>query len=499
MDKNTPRKPSRYVSPFDLFIESVKEYAIFSIDVQGNIDAWNSGAGRMFGYIESEIIGEHYRILFLSEDRQTGVPEEEMTTAKAVGRASSTRWHIRKDGSMFWGIGTNHLIHDEDGNIRGFYHICRNLTEHHNAEEALCWIGSHTDIDDLKRYQERLQESEERFRVTFDQAAVGMAHVALDGRWLRVNQRLAEKVGYTCEELLTQKFQDITHPDDLDTDLEYIRQLIAGDLQTYAMEKRYIRKDGSITWVMLTVSLVRDETGNPLYFISVVEDINQRKASEEALGRYHIYIEELNKQLQGSMAETHHRVKNNLQHIAAFVSLRLDTDNLSEREANELRRLNSLVLALAAIHDLLTQQAKDYGQTQDISSREFLERLLLLLEQAAGGRTIRHKVQPYRVTTRQAATLAVILNELVANALKHSAGDIEVSFMVDAQMGELQVCDRGPGFPPDFNPVLQANTGLELVETLTRTDLGGQVLYRNREGGGACVLVSLPLDRKDYA
>ncbi len=128
-----------------------------------------------------------------------------------------------------------------------------------------------------------LQENEERFRSTFEQAAVGLAHVAPDGHWLRVNQKLCDIVGYSQEELLQKTFQDITYPDDLDADLEYVHRMLAGDISTYSMEKRYVRKDGSLVWINLTVALVHDRAGQPANFISVVEDISERKRTEEAM------------------------------------------------------------------------------------------------------------------------------------------------------------------------------------------------------------------------
>jgi PAS domain S-box-containing protein len=130
-----------------------------------------------------------------------------------------------------------------------------------------------------------LRASEERFRATFEQAAVGVAHVGLDGRWLRVNNKLFEITGYPREELIRKTFQDITHPDDLDADLEQARQLLAGEIETYSMEKRYIKMDGSTVWINLTVSLVREPSGEPAYFIAVIEDIAERKKAEEALGQ----------------------------------------------------------------------------------------------------------------------------------------------------------------------------------------------------------------------
>ncbi|MCA1739907.1 MAG: PAS domain S-box protein, partial [Actinobacteria bacterium] len=138
-----------------------------------------------------------------------------------------------------------------------------------------------------KRAEAELRESEKRFRSTFEQAAVGIAHVDADGRWLRVNQRLCEIAGYSREELLQKTFQEITHPDDLDADLEKVRQLLAGEIETYSMEKRYFRKDGSIVWINLTSSLMREPSGAPNYFIGVIEDITARKRAEEEVKRYH--------------------------------------------------------------------------------------------------------------------------------------------------------------------------------------------------------------------
>ncbi|MCJ7538921.1 MAG: PAS domain S-box protein [Desulfobacterales bacterium] len=140
----------------------------------------------------------------------------------------------------------------------------------------------HHDITDRKIAEEALQESEERFRSTFEQAAVGIAHVGLGGTWLRVNQRLCDIVGYSREAMMNLTFQEITYPDDLEADVDHIRQMIAGKIQTYAMEKRYIRKNGSLIWINLTVSLVRHMSGEPKHFISVIEDISARKDAKKA-------------------------------------------------------------------------------------------------------------------------------------------------------------------------------------------------------------------------
>ncbi|MEN6585500.1 MAG: PAS domain S-box protein [Sulfuricella sp.] len=138
-------------------------------------------------------------------------------------------------------------------------------------------------IAERRQAAQQLWKSEERFRETFEQAAVGLAHVALDGRWLRVNEKLCSILGYSREELLQLTFLDITQPDDLDVTLDYRRQMLSGAIQTFAREKQYIRRDGQLVWINLTVSLVRDEKGEPDYFIAVIEDIQRRKRVEQNL------------------------------------------------------------------------------------------------------------------------------------------------------------------------------------------------------------------------
>src|SRR5579883_699323 len=133
--------------------------------------------------------------------------------------------------------------------------------------------------------QNEIQQARRHFQAAFEQAAVGMARVSPEGRFLQVNQKLCDILGYSAGELQAHTFQDITYMDDLEADLTYVRRLLAGEIATYTLEKRYRRANGSLVWANLTVSLVRGETGTPYYFISVVEDIDDRKRLEEALER----------------------------------------------------------------------------------------------------------------------------------------------------------------------------------------------------------------------
>jgi PAS domain S-box-containing protein len=136
------------------------------------------------------------------------------------------------------------------------------------------------DISALKQAEAALQQSEERFRNAFDNAPIGLALVGTDGKWLKTNAALSEIVGYSEAELLTTTFQTITHPDDLETDLDYVNQLLNDKIRSYEMEKRYFHKQGHLIWVQLNVSLVRDRHKQPLYLISQIQDITARRTVE---------------------------------------------------------------------------------------------------------------------------------------------------------------------------------------------------------------------------
>jgi PAS domain S-box-containing protein len=153
----------------------------------------------------------------------------------------------------------------------------------HPQTGAQLFVAHVVDINERKGQDQALAEAEERFRSAFDNAPIGMALVAPDGRWLKVNRSLCELTGYPETALLVRSFQSITHPSDLDADLEHVHDVLAGRRRTYQMEKRYYHAHGHVIWVTLSVSLVRDAAGEPLYFISQIEDITERKQREQAL------------------------------------------------------------------------------------------------------------------------------------------------------------------------------------------------------------------------
>ena len=213
----------------------------------------------MTGYPSEEVLGQNCR--FLQGDERDQPQLRVLRRALREGRECQVvlRNH-RKDGTPFWNELSVSPIFDEG--------------------KLLNFVGVQKDVTERVRYEEELRESEERFRATFEAAGVGMAHVAPDGRWLRINGRLSGIVGYTREELQALTFQDITHPEDLEKDLEHANRMLVGEIDAYSMEKRYIRKDGRRVWIGLAVSSLRAASGEIYCFVSVIEDITDRKLRE---------------------------------------------------------------------------------------------------------------------------------------------------------------------------------------------------------------------------
>jgi PAS domain S-box-containing protein len=181
---------------------------------------------------------------------------------------------------------THFLIRDASGTrVLGMGTVTRDVREERRiADERERLLASEqADRRALEDAIAHLRESEERFRLAIDEAPIGMALVSLDGHFVRVNRVLCEITGYPADELTKLRFQDITHPDDLDTDVELSRRLARGDIPRYQLDKRYIRKDGSIVDITLSGSMMRDPSGVPLYFIAQIEDITARKRAEHAV------------------------------------------------------------------------------------------------------------------------------------------------------------------------------------------------------------------------
>ena len=258
---------------YDLINQSPDGY--FIIELSGNILIVNNAMCKELEFSEEEflsmsiwdIIPEQY--LDQYKERLTRILRGESLkeAAEYMVRGKTGRQHYVEVLSAPRYAG---------GDIIGFQGVARDITARKRAEEALF-------------------ESEQRFKSAFQYSAIGMALVSLEGKCLKVNSVLCSILGYSEDELLMKTFQEYTHPDDLDGDLDYLNQLLAGKIESYKIEKRYFHKNGKIIWGLLAVALAKDNTGAPLYLISQIEDITEHKLADAALrkseDRFRAWIE----------------------------------------------------------------------------------------------------------------------------------------------------------------------------------------------------------------
>jgi two-component sensor histidine kinase len=198
-----------------------------------------------------------------------------------------------------------------------------------------------------------------------------------------------------------------------------------------------------------------------------------------------------NMRLARSITETHHRVKNHLQLISAVVELQIDDQEMVPTSA--LKRIGHHARSLAALHDLLTNESKVTMRTDSISTRAAFDKLIALMQIGVVGRAICCDVDDFRLPVREGASVALLVSELVSNAIKHGCGDIHVGLHADDECVRLVVADDGPGFPQEFDWRSAANTGLGIIESTGRYDLRGAVHYENREEGGGRVTITFPM------
>lgn len=330
----------------------------------------------------------------------------------------------------------------------------------------------------LQISEKALRESEERFRNAFDYSAIGMALVAVDGRFLKVNRSLCEIVGYAADELLKIDFQTITHPDDLNADLGHLKELLAGTTSHYEMEKRYFHKQGSVVWILLTVTLVRDPAGNPMYFVSQIQDITVRKHMEEA-------VQASLREKELLLREVHHRVKNNMQVITSLLNLQ----SIEISDPATLRLFNDTearVKSMALIHEKLYQSV-DLAR---IDFNSYIENLMHFIFRSYGvdSENIQLETRLNRADLNldEAIPCGLILNELASNALKHAfpsrrGGVVRVELDTRDSAIHMSVADNGVGLPDNFSASPRNSLGMRLVAALSE-QLHGTMTH-SRENG----------------
>jgi PAS domain S-box-containing protein len=327
------------------------------------------------------------------------------------------------------------------------------------------------DLTERNRSIAALRESDQRLAATYEHAFAGIAEVDPTGRFLRVNEQLCAMTGYSREELLRLTFQELTHPDERAEDEARFRRQMVGELQRYALEKRYVHKDGHEIWIELLASRVDDEAGLPLYGIRITRDISERKRAER---RRQLLINELN-----------HRVKNTLATVQSIVAQSLKNAS-SPEQARDLveARLHSLSRA----HDVLTQESWEGADLREIVAQA------LKPFRAHPGERFLIDVPEVRVPPALALTLSLVLHELSTNAVKYGAlssstGIVRINCTKEqeAELVRIKLSWREEGGPPLAGPK-RRGFGSRLIERSFGEGSGGSAQLSFLPTGCLCVL-----------
>jgi two-component system, cell cycle sensor histidine kinase and response regulator CckA len=334
--------------------------AIALLDRDGTLRFVTGAIERISGFTPEDLIGTHPFERVHPNDLPNVKKALEGCILEPGSRVSIEYRALRRDGS--WqhqeAIGVNRL---DDPAIRAI-------------------VVNYRDLSDRTRTGEALVESERALALTFDRAPIGIAHTSLEGRWLRVNRRLCELLGYTPAELLSTSFMAITHEDDVEQDTRALTRLIAGDIATYEREKRYRHKDGHFVSAKLTAVLQRDADGTPRYFISTVEDVTDRVRLEgqlrqgqkmEAVGR-----------LAGGIA---HDFNNLLTVIIGYSDLALQQIAPGAPERGDVEEIRHAGKSAAALtQQLLAFSRKQILQPQIVDLNAIVTRMSALLRRLIG-------------------------------------------------------------------------------------------------------------------
>jgi PAS domain S-box-containing protein len=437
-------------------------------DMRGNIEYVNTKFCEVTGYTRGEVMDQNPRVL---KSGYTAKEEyEKLWQTIAAGREWRGEFHNKKkSGELYWESASIMPIKDEKGVVTHFLALKEDVTERKQVEDAL-----------------RL--SEDRFRVTFEQAAVGIAHVGIDGQFIRVNQRWCDILGYSREEFLLKTFKDITHPDHLEADMKDAKKLFSGQVENYSKEKRYIRKDGSPIWANLTVALVRDSNGQPTYSISVIEDISARKGVEEEIRKLNEELElrvvertaELqtaNRELESFSYSVSHDLRAPLRHISGYLELLKDEAGLSfdersrrylETAAKSAVRLGKLIDELLAFSRVGRAEVKK----SEVDLHRLVEELKIEFDGETRGRNIEWVIGSMPVVEADPTLLRQVMMNLISNAVKFTrkteVARIEVGCMPEKEGDRgvtVYVRDNGAGFDMKYTKKL-----FGVFQRLHRTD-----------------------------
>ena len=371
-------------------------------------------------------------------------------------------------------------------------------------------VGSFINLSEQRDYALKNEALLERFSSTFEQAAVGLAHVSLEGKFIRVNQKLADIVEYAPEVLVNLTFMEITHPDDLESDLALLGQLTRGEIDTYQMEKRYFTSTGRQVWILLTVSMVRNPSSGDPYYISVIQDITAKKQIEEDL-------EALNSSLERFAFSASHDLQEPLRKISAFsesIRERLEQqDMLDEDSSFELSRLNDASNRMKQ----MIQSLLDLSRFNEAAISLAEVKLSELVEQCKDDLQVRMIQTSARIEVTNDLDLEVdriaflrVIANLVVNSINFARPGvppvITIEGSVDENLRQFVICvsDNGRGIPEskfadvffpfkrlDRRSVPGSGMGLTIVQQILRAH-SGSIKVKTSTPEGTTFEIRLP-------
>ena len=434
--------------------------AVIATDPLGRVVFMNPVAEKLTGWSAEEAEGrdcrEVFRIISEATRLETESPVTKVLRDGVISGLANHTLLIARDGTERSIDDSGSPIRDREGKLTGVVLIFRDVTGHRAAQKTM-------------------QEQNEILQTLFDHIPALVAFFDSEIRFQWVNREWQRITGWTLDDLrrgdMLIGFGD---PDRLEESVRHLQLATPGwrDLQITLRDGNRLE----ISWANVRLS-----DGST---IGIGYDVTDRKRAEEERAL-------TTEQLQLAVVETHHRTKNDLQAICGLVELEMMED-VEVVPVAHLSNLRSHVQTLAALHDLLTWKKRNDPLMDALSAKSALDQVLPLIRQTSGAAAIEYEAQDVMLPVKNGMVLAVVVNELVTNAVKHGSRSVTLSLTENAGQVKLEVCDDGPGFPMPFNPDKTAHMGLQLVESMIHVDLRGETRYSNPPGGGACVQITFP-------
>lgn len=381
-------------------------------------------------------------------------------------------------------------------------------------EDVNIIYGTIKDISNQRNILDTLAEREEQFHHAFEYAPIGMALVATDGEWIRVNKNLCEMLGYEKEQFLRKTFQDITHPEDIDLDLHQMYALLDGKIPSYSMEKRYYHANGSIIWALLSVTLVRDKESKPLYFVSQIKDITERKNMEIERDNALEIVNAQNSRLLNFAHIVSHNLRSHAGNIKMLTDMIAEENDFTEREnLIALLGVNSVNLmeTLEHLNDVVDIRSGEKYKFKTLILRNEIEKiknvLAVSLQQVDAELII--EVNPEIEIYGDQAYLESILLNLLTNSIKYRKVDSRLLVIISATTEKnkvvLEITDNGMGIDLSANDhkvfgmynTFHGNKdahgiGLFLVKNQVES-MAGTISVKSVVGEGTTFVVVLPV------